>query len=746
MQAGGKGVAHARNVGIAAAQSEWIALLDADDFWRPDLLATSARTIAVSDAVACFLTAEHVDDNGRVIGRLAIPDGPVSHTALVLGRVVPTTSATLIRRDAVLAAGGFDESFERAAGVEDLDLWFRLAALGPCVGSSRICATYVVHEQRDRARSVAELAALERDRERVVANLDGVPPAVARRAVAVMRARTARYWLLAGQAGPARRSATRSLLAAPTPEGIVTLAACMVAGSSPGGCPNDAATNARPTRRVMRRPRLGEQLRGYGWSAAYLVTTRASTVLAVPLILHELGADLYAAWVLAGTLVMAQSLLDFGTSATTVRFVAVGAAEPSRAAVTGTLLRSLAFYLALSGAGAALLLGFGEDLARLVPYLDNAETAPAVRSLVRYTAAAFALTNGVILLAAALQGLGRVDLAYRDQTLGWVVYLPVLAGGLAAGGGIDAVGSAWVLGYGCQIVLLARHALPALRGLPTGSGRPPTVWSLWSFGARLQVSLWADFATFQFPRLIGGVLLPSAGLVALDVTMRGAQLVVAPFFAAYPLVLPAASMAWAREGERGVALRLTRWLPVFAVALILTVALSLPLLPPALAVWTGLPLSSTVWALSALVVVGTRGPRGYRTADLGNARDRHGGGVVRYKLEQLLLAAVLVSILAQFGVLPLGAGVMVSTYAPSRAFPAEWVSGAPPSRWRSAPGRSPQCRDRGHDMHTRSKRCDRGGAGGRVARDHALDRARGGEPRCSTRASPLRSATHDPRA
>jgi GT2 family glycosyltransferase len=241
----GGAVARARNAGIEAATGEWIALLDADDTWQPHLLATAQRVIAATpDAVACFLSAEPVDDAGRVIGHHPVPDGPIARAALLLGRVVPTTSATLIGRDAALAAGGFDERFERAAGVEDLDLWFRLAATGTCVGSSTLCATYVVHEQRDRARPAAELAALERDRERVVANLDGVPPALARRAAAVMRARTARYWLLAGRPGPARRSAARSLRAAPTPEGIVTLAAAC--------CPAPVRELGRRARRRVR--------------------------------------------------------------------------------------------------------------------------------------------------------------------------------------------------------------------------------------------------------------------------------------------------------------------------------------------------------------------------------------------------------------------------------------------------------------------------------------------------------------
>jgi hypothetical protein len=365
---------------------------------------------------------------------------------------------------------------------------------------------------------------------------------------------------------------------------------------------------------------------------------------------------------------MAQGLLDIGASAATVRFVAIGAAEGSRGAVTGTLFTSLAFYTALSALGSGLLLFFGDGLVGLVPYLDDAATASSVHALINYTAAAFVLTNGVTLLAAVLQGLGRVDTAYRDQTFGWIAYIPVLAGGFTLGWGIDAVGGAWIVAYGIQIVLLAVHTSVAVRRLPAGPTRSPGLRSVWSLGARWQVSSWADFATFQLPRLIGGVLLSSSGLVALDVAMRGAQLVVAPFFAAYPLVLPAAAAAWTREGDRGVALRLGRWLPIFGVALLLTTALAVPLLPPALTVWTGISLTSTERALSGFIVLGTvahasTGPITSALLATGNV-----GLVVGYKLQQLVLAALLLPTLGRLGLLALGGSLAFALTVPAALF------------------------------------------------------------------------------
>jgi glycosyltransferase involved in cell wall biosynthesis len=131
------GPSAARNLGVAAAKGELIAFLDADDLWPEGRLLAGLGVLAAQPTVglvfgdcsvfdaagevlASFFADAGLDDNFWG-DRLLIPDQDLKLFRL---NYIPT-GAVLVRREHLLAVGGFDESRRM---VEDLELWLRLAA------------------------------------------------------------------------------------------------------------------------------------------------------------------------------------------------------------------------------------------------------------------------------------------------------------------------------------------------------------------------------------------------------------------------------------------------------------------------------------------------------------------------------------------------------------------------------------------------------------------------------------------
>jgi glycosyltransferase involved in cell wall biosynthesis len=126
-----RGASVARNSGIAAAQGEWVALLDSDDYWLPATLerrldfANKIRVSPRSDLVVC--AAGFVLKKGDREGDLRIPREAISLGEFACGCWFAPGSTMLFRKELFERIGPFDAELPR---LEDYDWFIRFALAG----------------------------------------------------------------------------------------------------------------------------------------------------------------------------------------------------------------------------------------------------------------------------------------------------------------------------------------------------------------------------------------------------------------------------------------------------------------------------------------------------------------------------------------------------------------------------------------------------------------------------------------
>jgi glycosyltransferase involved in cell wall biosynthesis len=121
-----RGLGATRNIALSAARGRWVLPLDADDLLESTLLAKLLHAAAANPDAAYFspLVAYFTDDGPARGGWVPLGIEPDMLLCLNVGGAA---SGSLIRREAALSVGGWDEAMP---AYEDWEFWCRLAEAG----------------------------------------------------------------------------------------------------------------------------------------------------------------------------------------------------------------------------------------------------------------------------------------------------------------------------------------------------------------------------------------------------------------------------------------------------------------------------------------------------------------------------------------------------------------------------------------------------------------------------------------
>jgi len=154
-----RGLAAARNAGLAAAHGSYVSFLDADDVMMPTKLAEQVAVLDRAPTVGwtyCDVLIETVTTGAetraseqfgygaRMLEGWLFPE-------LIRGNFIPAI-APLVRRTVLDAVGGFDE---RLTALEDWDMWLRLSLIAEARYTPALLVTYRIRPggmSEDRAR------------------------------------------------------------------------------------------------------------------------------------------------------------------------------------------------------------------------------------------------------------------------------------------------------------------------------------------------------------------------------------------------------------------------------------------------------------------------------------------------------------------------------------------------------------------------------------------------------------------
>jgi glycosyltransferase involved in cell wall biosynthesis len=139
-----RGLVASLNQLIGIARGKLLARMDADDVSLPERFTLQVKFLQHHPDCVCVGGAQDwIDERGRLlIHRNAAESDAENQTLLLSGQTSINHPSAMMRRQAVLQVGGYDETLFLA---EDLDLWLRLGEIGKLANLPQTVLRYRQH-------------------------------------------------------------------------------------------------------------------------------------------------------------------------------------------------------------------------------------------------------------------------------------------------------------------------------------------------------------------------------------------------------------------------------------------------------------------------------------------------------------------------------------------------------------------------------------------------------------------------